>query len=271
MPTELKHDPTRGVTVEGKTVYYSLGSPHWKNMNRSPLAPATYHYSKPGESWDGGEMATMNLADWANDGKWSSALMRLDVALGFGKYEQSIKVGAGSGITTTFYLSEYDPGQDKPKDQNQEIDFEFAGHITHNVQTNVWWQGQQFPVLSPLWSGDQPNSLPDSTSRWGGDVYRYRIDWEPKIVRWSVDRSGSGTRYDVIRTQDMTSVGTYDESLCYPYMSFWTGWTPDGTKFQNGADAAAKCGESGPCYQAFYFQSLKFTPSDNNKLVTLVR
>ena len=40
--------------------------------------------------------------------------------------------------------------------------------------------------------------------------------------------------------------------------------------FQKGADAEGKCGESGPCYQAFFFQPLRFTPSADNKLVKLV-
>jgi hypothetical protein len=28
---------------------------------------------------------------------------------------------------------------------------------------------------------------PESTSGWGADVYRYKIDWEPRTVTWSVD------------------------------------------------------------------------------------
>jgi hypothetical protein len=138
------------------------------------------------------------------------------------------------------------------------------------VQSNVWWNKRQYPTLSPLWTGATPSPLPDSTSRWGADVYRYRIDWEPNTVTWSVDRTGSGNSYEVIASRAMSTVGNYDESLCYPYISFWTGWTPDGSPFLNGADAKGKCGDSGACYQAYYFQSLKFTPSANNQLVTLM-
>ena len=70
-------------------------------------------------------------------------------------------------------------------------------------------------------------------------------------------------------TQDMATVGSYDESLCYPFIGFWKGWAPDGSPCLNGQDASGNCGASGPCYQAFYFQSLKFTPSANNRIVTL--
>lgn len=269
MGMELKSDPARGVTVAGGSVYYSLGSPHWINMNRSPFAPYTYHYSKPGEGWNDGEMATMNLANWGGAGHWDSAQMRLEAPLGFGRYEQSIKVGSGSGATTAFYLSEYDQNTDKPKDQDQEIDFEFAGYDHTCLQVTVWRRKKtpqdesvQYPIVYRV--------LPDSSSGWGGDVYRYKIDWEPDAVTWAVDLKGSGNSYTEIRKQEMSTAGSYDESLCYVYLSFWCGWTPDGSKFLSGADAKGTCGESGPCYQAYFFQSLKFTPSGNNKLVTLV-
>jgi hypothetical protein len=70
MRIELKNDPARGVTVASPSVYYSLGSPHWINMTRGPFAPYPYHYSKPGEGWKDGEMATMNLANWGGKGTW---------------------------------------------------------------------------------------------------------------------------------------------------------------------------------------------------------
>ena len=261
MPTAVKTDPATGVAVVRPSVYYSLGSPHWKNMTRGPFAPYTYHYSKPGEGWKDGEMATMNMANWGGAGKWYSALMRLDVALGFGQYEQSVKVGVGKGVTTTFYLSEYNQADDKPKDKNQEIDFEFAGQTI--VQTNVWKPGGKEEQFSFKY-----DKLEDSTGGWGFNVYRYRIDWEPATITWSVDVSGSGNSFVPIHSQDMASVGRYEESLCYVYISFWQGWTPDGSKF-DGEDAKANCGESGACHQAFYFQPLKFTPSNSNTLVIL--
>lgn len=271
---ELKTDAARGLTVAGQSVYYSLGSPDWTNLTGGPYASSTYSYSPPPAG--GGpniELGTMNMANWGGEGSWYSAKMRLGVALGFGQYELSIKVGAGSGVTTTFYLSEFN------QDQQQEIDFEFSGHCTagstpcgtQSVSTNVWWQGQQYVnTATPLWTGIPPNPLPDTTSGWGASVYRYRIDWEPDTVTWSVDLTGTGNNYVVIRSQDMSTVGSYDESLCYAFISFWQGWTPDGSPFLNGADASGNCGASGGCYQAFYFQSLKFTPSANNQLVMLV-
>jgi beta-glucanase (GH16 family) len=100
-------------------------------------------------------------------------------------------------------------------------------------------------------------------------VYRYKIDWEPDAITWSVDLKESGNSYVPIHSQDMAQVSSYAESLCHVYISFWHGWTPDGSQF-DGKNAKANCGEPGPCYQAFYFQPLKFTPSESNKLITLV-
>ena len=223
----------------------------------------------------------MNMARWGNnkEEKWHSASMRLDMALGFGAYEQSLKVGAGSGLTTTFYLSQ------ENADKLQEIDFEFSGHCYKPgdvgykpdeicsrscVWTNVWWKTNQYGEATKLWTGSKPSPTPDTTQGWGRKVYRYKIDWEPDIVKWSVDLNGTGNSYQCIRSQEMSAIGAaYDENLCYPFISFWTDWTPDGSPFNKGTDATAKCGESGACYQAFYFQPLKFTPSSRNQITRI--
>ncbi len=54
------------------------------------------------------------------------------MALGRGTYEQSIKVGAGKGLITTFYLSEVKNRNFKERlDKLQEIDFEASGYCAH--------------------------------------------------------------------------------------------------------------------------------------------
>src|SRR5712671_4068856 len=103
----INTDSTLGITVANGSAYFSLGSTLWHQFTDGWFAKETYKYSPPGGGWKDGEMATMNMANWNKDGKWSSAKMRLDRALGFGAYEQSIKVGKGSGVVTTFYLSKY--------------------------------------------------------------------------------------------------------------------------------------------------------------------
>jgi hypothetical protein len=106
----INTDPARGITVVNASAYFSLGSPLWIQLTGGPFAKYTYSYAPRGQGWNDGEMATMNMARWGNNPKdeWYSASMRLDMALGFGAYEQSIKVGVGSGVTTTFYLSQKD-------------------------------------------------------------------------------------------------------------------------------------------------------------------
>jgi len=265
MPQLLKSDPANGVGVAAGSVFFSLGSTHWQNLTGGSYAAATFDYSPPGgKAWADGEMATMNMANWGGEGKWYSAKRRLNLALGYGTYEQSLKVGVGSGVTTTFYLSEAE------RDRFQEIDFEFSGHCgdqkpcgTQFAWTNVWREGSQYGLPSPLGAG-----APDTTSGWGFTVYRYKITWEPDAVTWSVDIGGKGDRYVDIRTQPMGDYH-YVEALCYPFISFWTGWTPDNSPFTGGSGATHDCGTSGRCYQAYYFQPLRFTPSGRNKQVTL--
>ena len=282
----INTDSAQGIGVGNGSAYFSLGGALWRQCTEGPYAKATYSYAPPGHGSDNVEMATMNMARWDNkEEKWYSASMRLDVALGFGAYEQSLKVGVGSGVTTTFYLSE------EKADRLQEIDFEFSGHCnnpgqydkpgkcnepgkvcgTSSVWTNVWWEGNQFGQTMPLWNdGTPPSPIPDNTQGWGKSVYRYKLDWEPDIVKWSVDLTGIGNSYQVIRSQKMDAIGAYDERLCYPFISFWNDWTPDGSPFdKEGKDATAKCGESGACYQAFYFQPLKFTPSSRNQITRI--
>jgi len=277
----INTDPALGVTAKDGSVYYSLGSNLWTQLTSGPHAKDTYSYSpQGGPGWKDGEFATMNMAKW--DTNWYSAKMRLEKALGFGTYEQSIKVGKGSGVITAFYLSEHDV------DQIQEIDFEFSGHCnplsspdytcgTAFVQTNVWHNGQQFPFPDKLWVHDepQPPPYPDSTQGWGFNVYRYKIDWGPNVVSWFVDRSGSGTNYKFLRSHDISKFD-YQEQLLFPFISFWVdvkdgvpGWSPDGSKFDFGQSATGDCGPSGKCYQAFFFQSLKFTPHKSNKITRI--
>jgi len=100
MPQLLKSDPANGVGVAAGSVFFSLGSTHWQNLTGGSYAAATFDYSPPGgKAWADGEMATMNMANWGGEGKWYSAKRRLNLALGYGTYEQSLKVGVGSGVT----------------------------------------------------------------------------------------------------------------------------------------------------------------------------
>jgi hypothetical protein len=166
MPQVLKSDPANGVTVMGRSVFYSLNSTHWQNLTQHN-ASATYSYTPPIPANGNVEMATMNMAKFGTDNKFYSAKLRLGVALGFGQYEQSIKVGKGSGICTAFYLSQYD------KDQIQEIDFEMAGHCdpnqkpcgTQSALTCVWstrTQGTQYYIADTKLMGRQHAADPDA-------------------------------------------------------------------------------------------------------------
>jgi hypothetical protein len=284
-------DPTLGITVTSKTAWISLSSPNWEQTGQDWFKELTWSYKPPGHPWKNVEWAIMHMADWNKDKNWSSAQRRLNTPLGFGRYVLSIKVGTGlkpgygAGLTTTFYLCGKDIG---PKG-GQEIDFEFSGHQpdgTSWVWTNVWHNKQQYGEKSKLWSGAQANTLPNSTQGcWppaDGDpnnVYRYMIDWQPNTVTWWVNRVGHGDNYEKIRSQDVSGF-RYREDECYVFISFWNsqqgGWSPDGSQFNAGTaptsapDQIWVNGATVPCFNAFYFQSLEFTPGPDNKITRLL-
>src|SRR5262249_27546523 len=216
-------------------------------------AAATYHYSPPMSQNGNVEMATMNMGKFGTDGRYYSAKMRLNIALGFGRYEQSIKVGKGSGICTTFYLSQHDV------DKVQEIAFEMSGLCqpeqkpcgTQSVLTCVWYPPQTQITIpdTKLWVGDTvPNPIPDTTGGWGLNVYRYMFDWDLEVLTWSVDRTGSGNNYTRIRTESMKDRG-YDQSKLHVFMSFWAYYSPRGDAFLEGRDGTVDFREAGCGYQ----------------------
>ena len=285
---DLRTDPALGITVSAKTAWISLASPKWEQRAKGWFKDLTLDYKGAGQPWQDVEWAMMHMVDWDGNGHWSSAQRRLDMALGFGRYVLSIKVGtgtppgSGSGLTTTFYLC----GKDAIGPQGgQEIDLEFSGHHPNGtswVWTNIWHNKQQYGERTNLWSGAPPNPLPNSTQGcWppeGGDprnVYRYMIDWEPKTVTWWVNRVGHGDNYEKIRTQDVRDF-QYREDQCYVFISFWNsqegGWSPDGSQFDpsSAQDQITVKGKSVPCFNAFYFQSLEFTPGPENKITRLL-
>ena len=291
---DLRTNPTLGITVTTETAWISLSNPNWEQLAQEGdwFKDLTWDYHAPGNPWQRVEWAIMHMVDWDRNGQWSSAQRRLNMALGFGRYVLSIKVGtgnppsSGSGLTTTFYLC----GKDATGPEGgQEIDFEFSGHQPNGtswVWTNVWDKTQQHGEKTKLWLGAQPELLPNSTQGcWppkDGDprnVYRYMIDWQPKTVTWWVNRVGHGDNYEKICSVDVSGF-KYREDQCYVFISFWNsqkkGWSPDGSKFDAGTAASTAPdqitvkGDVVPCFNAFYFQSLEFRPGPDNKITRLL-
>jgi hypothetical protein len=255
----INTDPNLGITAMDGRAYFSLGSSLWSQLTGGH-GKETYTYSPPGQPWPSGEMGTMTLKKWDDD--WYSAKLRLERALGFGTYEQSITVGKGAGMTTTFYLCEHDRDGGKGA---QEIDFEFSGNCnpqqnpcgTQFVHTNVWRNSGQSYQHNKLWSGNPPHPLPDSTAHREDKAYRYKLVWEPDHVEWFVDRRDRGTGYESLRRHNMSQFG-YREDLLYPFISFWKGWSPDDSPFCPATPDTV--------FQAYYYESLAFTPSKNNRI-----
>jgi hypothetical protein len=136
--------------------YFSLGSNLWKQLTGGS-GGKTWSFEGT-KDWPWKEHAKMILAEWEPKA-WYSAQMRLEMALGYGLYRQTIQVGKGSGLCTTFYLCERDTTH------VHEIDFEFSGHCypptrekpycgTATVWTNVFPpdHGETTKLWSYTWS-----------------------------------------------------------------------------------------------------------------------
>jgi hypothetical protein len=283
----INTDPAQGITVKGNSAYFSLGSPLWEQLNHVfEGKPTDYTWLYNDATGHSIEWAIANMADWNSDGNWSSAKMRLKLPLGYGRYEQSIKVAKGPGMTTTFYLCE------KDRDQIQEIDFEFTGNPDPRkgqragnewVWTNIYYPGfaSGDGKITDLWTegGPRPGYV-DSTQGWFSPEpypYRYAIDWGPKTVSWYVDRTGSGNSFECIRTFPIKG---QDEALCHVFFSFWprhspdANWCPDGSEFDpNGAPknkvTVKEKNKVYDAYQSFFFQPLSFTPGPDNKITRI--
>lgn len=270
----INTDPANGIYVVNGAVEFALNSPLWKTITGGP---PHWDFCQAGMSeCPNADRLRMNMAQWDPKKRevWYSAQLVLYKALGFGTYELSIEVAQGKGVATTFYLSEVEidpkePSGLKPKDHNQEIDFELGTDcgeppIHHpdkcsaaKAWTNIWWAGAQYQQNTPL-KPDLP--LPDTTA----NIYRYKIDWRQDGVVWYVD-TGSVAGYVPIRGP--VSKGKYIESKCYPFISFWAPADFLGSVF-TGKDTTAVC-DTKPCYQAFYFGRLRFTPAVGNTLTCI--
>jgi Glycosyl hydrolases family 16 len=273
-PWTINSDPAQGVFVDLKSgsVEFALNDNLWIELTGGPYAGAVSNFCPASQCKQ--DLLTMNMANWGNQDAWYSSSRALKKALGFGTYEQSIKVGAGKGLITTFYLSELgDNG--KPVDQMQEIDFELSGYCndpgnahkcgTASAWTNVWWEKQQ----KAEWTLLKPQVPTPNTST---HVYRYKIDWQPSRVVWWVD---TGAGYVLIRTFTQNDdpnikINKYVESKCNIFISFWHADFL-GSNCSPPEGATGDCGASGKCYQAFYFGPLRFTPSPENTITRLGR
>lgn len=159
----------------------------------------------------------------------------------FGKVDAWIQASPGTGIVTSFVLL---------SDDLDEIDWEWLGGDSTQVQTNYFHQGNTTTYNR---GGFSSVSDPQAT------VHKYTVDWQPSQLTWSIDDV-------VVRT--LTYADAYN-GLTYPQtpmqikLGTWVGGAPDaptGTvQWAGGYTDFSKAPFTG------YFQKLEITNYSNGK------
>lgn len=98
----------------------------------------------------------------------------------FGRFETRMRAARGSGVVSSFFLYRYDPWQ--------EVDVEFLGKDTTRLHLNIFYNPG--PEGARNNHGDLDHQTPvilDLGFDAAADFHSYAIEWEPGVVRWSVD------------------------------------------------------------------------------------
>ena len=157
---------------------------------------------------ENGIMTLRLTADATSQRRFSGAELRTDNEDGFmtyGRYEVRMKAAKGSGVISSFFTYRYQPWQ--------EIDIEFKGRDTRDLQANIFYNGG-----SP---GDANNAgyevppfpedfrLPYDAAE---EFHVYAFEWEPGVIRWFVDGE------QVLESRDQTQVPYLPQQLM---MNIW--------------------------------------------------
>jgi beta-glucanase (GH16 family) len=127
--------------------------------------------------------------------------VKSDFYIMFGKLEVTLKAGPGQGIVSSFYLQ---------SDDLDEIDWEWIGSDTTQVQTNFFAKGN---VETYDRGQFHPVSQPQQ------EFHTYTIDWTKEQIDFLLD----GT---LIRTIKEDNPQGYPQSPMYAVIGIWAGGDP---------------------------------------------
>lgn len=118
----------------------------------------------------------------------------------YGRYEARMRAAAGKGLNTAFFTY---VGPPVGVPAHDEIDFEFLGKDTHNVEITYWQNGEKHdPVDIPL--------RYDASA----EFHNYAFEWSPTSIRWYIDN----------HLVHETPVGaTMPDNPSRIYLSLWSG------------------------------------------------
>ncbi|KAK4218182.1 putative cell wall protein [Rhypophila decipiens] len=120
----------------------------------------------------------------------------------FGRVEVTMKAAPGAGIVSSLVLQ---------SDCLDEIDMEWIGPDSNQVQTNYFGKGQ-----TGSYNRGQFNPAPNNQAEW----VKYTIDWTPERIIWSVGET-------VVRTTTTSEAGSqYPQTPMQVKFGAWAGGDP---------------------------------------------
>ncbi|KAL9632707.1 MAG: hypothetical protein Q9204_003683, partial [Flavoplaca sp. TL-2023a] len=124
----------------------------------------------------------------------------------FGRVEFVVKAAPGFGIISSMVLL---------SDDLDEVDWEFLGGVTTNVQTNYFGKG---------YTGTYNRSTSPAVESPQTQFHTYALDWTTEALTWSID----GVAIRILKAADADGNGDqYPQSPMKVSLSLWDGGDPD--------------------------------------------
>ncbi|KAI4227359.1 MAG: hypothetical protein L6R40_008213 [Gallowayella cf. fulva] len=124
----------------------------------------------------------------------------------FGRVEFVVKAAPGVGIISSMVLL---------SDDLDEVDWEFLGGVTTNVQTNYFGKG---------FTGTYNRSTSPAVASPQTQFHTYALDWSPTALVWSID----GVAVRTLNAADADGIGSqYPQSPMKVSLSLWDAGDPD--------------------------------------------
>ncbi|CAK7220507.1 hypothetical protein SBRCBS47491_004211 [Sporothrix bragantina] len=160
----------------------------------------------------------------------------------FGTVEAVIQAAPGTGIVTSFVLQ---------SDDLDEIDWEWLGGVTTEVQTNYFSKGD-----TTTYDRGGTSSVSDPQS----GFHTYTVDWSPDAVVWSID----GTVVRTLTAASANNGATFPQTPMQIKLGTWDAGAstqPEGTAEWAGGRTPFGSGSGAP-YIAYY-KSITVTDRSN--------
>jgi beta-glucanase (GH16 family) len=122
----------------------------------------------------------------------------------FGQLEVTMRAAAGTGIVSSLVLL---------SDDLDEVDWEFTGTDTTQVQSNYFGKGDTTTYDRAAWHGV---ANPQST------VHTYTFDWTPSAVTWSID----GNVVRTLNFNDAQGGARFPQTPMRVRLGIWAGGDP---------------------------------------------